>query len=196
MSRITSAKTELGAFTGPNSGTAQDDNVKASLDLAHTDLDTIIAHVDTLELVTPRYIENPAQSLTSGTIDDVFTIAGGDILVLALWSTVTTVCSNNSVTMGYTWDPTAGAGTDTAIASGVDVDSAAVGDSVCAEGDATAAVIKAIGTAVPIAALNSGFILGPGGIDIEMQSSNLTTGIVTAKMIYIPLQSGTTVTAS
>jgi hypothetical protein len=30
----------IGAFTGPEAGTAQDDNAKASLDLAHTDLDT------------------------------------------------------------------------------------------------------------------------------------------------------------
>ena len=33
----------LGAFTGPVGGAAQDDNIKASLDLVHTDLDTIIA---------------------------------------------------------------------------------------------------------------------------------------------------------
>ena len=32
----------LGDFTGPHDGAVQDDNVKASLDLAHTDLDTII----------------------------------------------------------------------------------------------------------------------------------------------------------
>lgn len=33
----------LGSFTGPIGGTAQDDNIKASLDLAHTDLDTGLA---------------------------------------------------------------------------------------------------------------------------------------------------------
>jgi hypothetical protein len=34
---------KLGAFTGPVGGAAQDDNIKASLDLAHTDLDDILA---------------------------------------------------------------------------------------------------------------------------------------------------------
>lgn len=34
----------LGAFTGPVGGTAQDDNIKASLDLAHTDLDSMMAY--------------------------------------------------------------------------------------------------------------------------------------------------------
>ena len=33
----------LGAFTGPISGTAQDDNAKASLDLVHTDLDSLLS---------------------------------------------------------------------------------------------------------------------------------------------------------
>ena len=32
----------LGNYTGPYNGAAQDDNVKASLDLAHTDLDNIL----------------------------------------------------------------------------------------------------------------------------------------------------------
>jgi hypothetical protein len=36
-------RNSLGAFTGPRAGTAQDDNVKASLDLAHTDIDVSLA---------------------------------------------------------------------------------------------------------------------------------------------------------
>lgn len=34
----------LGSFTGPVGGTNQDDNIKASLDLAHTDLDAMITY--------------------------------------------------------------------------------------------------------------------------------------------------------
>lgn len=39
---------QLGAFTGPAAGAAQDDNVKGSLDLAHIDLDAILA--DTISI--------------------------------------------------------------------------------------------------------------------------------------------------
>lgn len=35
--------TKLGAFTGPEAGIAQDDNVKASLDIAHTELSAILS---------------------------------------------------------------------------------------------------------------------------------------------------------
>ena len=38
----------LGNFTGAYDGVAQDDNIKASLDLAHTDLDTIVADTVTI----------------------------------------------------------------------------------------------------------------------------------------------------
>jgi len=42
----------IGAFTGPVGGTAQDDNIKASLDLAHTDLDAMITYdTDVLSLL-------------------------------------------------------------------------------------------------------------------------------------------------
>ena len=43
----TADSARLGAFTGPEGGAAQDDNVKASLDLAHTDLDAILADTGT-----------------------------------------------------------------------------------------------------------------------------------------------------
>lgn len=43
----------LGAYTGPVGGAAQDDNVKASLDLAHTDLNTIITATAKLAGATP-----------------------------------------------------------------------------------------------------------------------------------------------
>lgn len=42
----------LGSFTGPVGGSAQDDNIKASLDLAHTDLDTGLANQEDIEANT------------------------------------------------------------------------------------------------------------------------------------------------
>jgi len=76
-----------GAFTGPISGTAQDDNIKASLDLAHTDLDTIIAAVgggvdasgtklNITSTVTSSSIPNNTQ--TAGAITGA---ASGDLLL-------------------------------------------------------------------------------------------------------------------
>ena len=76
-----------GAFTGPVSGAGQDDNIKASLDLAHTDLDTIIAAVgggvdasgtklNITSTVTSSAIPNNTQ--TAGAITGA---ASGDLLL-------------------------------------------------------------------------------------------------------------------
>ena len=42
----------FGAFTGPRAGIAQDDNIKASMDLAHTDLDSILTLVASATIET------------------------------------------------------------------------------------------------------------------------------------------------
>ncbi len=153
------------------------------------------AALATVQLGQPIYISNADVNCSDGTVDDIFTVAGGDIIVHYLAFTFTEAASANACTMGFTWDPTAGAGTDTPIASGVDVQGVAIGSTVWAEGDASAAVVAAIGTKVPEVGINGGFIIGPGGIDLEMGSADLTTGIGTAKMIYTPLSSGVTVAA-
>jgi hypothetical protein len=56
----------LGNFTGPYNGSAQDDNVKASLDLAHTDLDSIIADIAALNNITAANVWETNISAYSG----------------------------------------------------------------------------------------------------------------------------------
>jgi hypothetical protein len=94
----------IGAFTGPEGGAAQDDTAKASLDLAHTDLDAIIAAgIDTLGIqglggvATVWYVDSAESSGTedgttwataTDTIDEAISLAGvtsgdGDIILVA-----------------------------------------------------------------------------------------------------------------
>ena len=87
MTRVNTTRERLGGFTGPENGSAQDDNIKASLDLAHTDLDTIIAAVgggvdasgtklNVTSTVTSSNIPNNTQ--TAGAITGA---ASGDLLL-------------------------------------------------------------------------------------------------------------------
>jgi len=63
--------TKLGAFTGPVGATNQDDNVKASLDLAHIDLDAVITYnTDVLGLLGQStggvfYVDSSASGTTA-----------------------------------------------------------------------------------------------------------------------------------
>lgn len=67
-----STEEKLGSFTGPVGGTAQDDTVKASLDLAHTDLDSGLANQeDGLALLGQStgkvvYVDNGASGTDDG----------------------------------------------------------------------------------------------------------------------------------
>jgi|GEM_PF-1775286 len=62
----------IGDFTGPYGGAAQDDNIKASLDLAHTDIDAIL--LDTAAMDTSAEV----QALVTGS-----TTGGADLLNIA-----------------------------------------------------------------------------------------------------------------
>jgi len=87
MTVYANTSTKQGSFTGPINGAAQDDNIKASLDLAHTDLDAIIAAVGggvdaagtplvVSSVVTSSSIPNNTQ--TAGAITGA---ASGDLLL-------------------------------------------------------------------------------------------------------------------
>ncbi len=64
----------LGAFTGPVGGAAQDDNVKASLDLAHTDLDSIKAKTDTITAHTDNNFSTSGATNFFASAQPAFTI--------------------------------------------------------------------------------------------------------------------------
>ena len=76
----------LGSFTGPVGGTEQDDNIKASLDLAHTDLDAMIQNDEDAQTLLKSassvyYVDSGVDGTTGltwatalGTLDEVFAI--------------------------------------------------------------------------------------------------------------------------
>lgn len=81
----------IGNFTGPITGAAQDDNVKASLDLAHTDLDTGLANQEDLQSLLMSahavwYVDSgvagsagTSWSTAVATIDDAVNLATADV---------------------------------------------------------------------------------------------------------------------
>lgn len=83
--------TRLGAFTGPENGADQDDNVKASLDLAHTDLDSGLANQeDALSIIGKGpggvfYVDSDTDGTAGtswatavGTLDEAFALCTND----------------------------------------------------------------------------------------------------------------------
>jgi len=194
----------FGAFTGPTSGADQDDNVKASLDLAHTDLDAILA--DTASLDTAAEFQLLAEggykvasvALTAlATADDLFQVTGGPIIirdivgVVQTGGMVATACE-----LHYNIDPIAPA-TDTAFATD--------GTSMEINGDAAGTVYTWDGVvATDLIPTTNGVVLTQGtdvsagllcpiGM-IETVASATNAGDITFYLVYSPLSPSSVVT--
>lgn len=190
MGRLDNLHRLLGSFSG-DGGAAQDDSIKASLDLAHTDLDTILA-------AAPRVVSKAGIALDGDTIEDVFLVAGGPVLIVSMLLILTEAVSAHNTLMGWVSDPTAGTGPTDIAAEGVDLVSAAIGDIFYAELDATTPVKAEPGTALPLAGaagVCSGIVVPVGGIDFTFDNDTITSGIGTMHIRYLPLASGAAIVA-
>ncbi|MDD5204418.1 MAG: hypothetical protein PHS17_03305 [Desulfobacterales bacterium] len=186
----------FGDYTGPHDGTAQDDNIKASLDLAHTDLDAIIASLSTLSTMREKSVSKAITTIANGN-NDLFAVANGPIKILEIVAYVATEIGAESCLINYNIDPTAPA-TDTAFATdgtALEINADAVGtvytwDGVIAN-DLTATTNGvALGTAA-----YSGLIVPPGMIELTAVHDGTITGAITVYMRYVPLATGVSVTA-
>jgi len=197
--------TKLGSFTGPVGALEQDDNVKASLDLAHTDIDAILA--DTAALTTAadlqvliaggyRIASVALSSLT--TADDLFQVTGGPIIIRDIIGIVQTGgLEAATCKLHYNIDPIAPA-TDTAFATDA--------DSLEINGDAAGTVYTWDGViATDLTATTNGVVLVSGtdvsagllcpiGM-IETVASATNTGDITFYLFYTPLSPDSVVTA-
>lgn len=154
---------------------------------------SLMAMVKTIAQHMPRTSISTGLSFISGDCLDVFTVTSGYILLQGMTVVMTTAGSANAALIGFVHDPLAAYGastTDIATETGsADLQSAAIGDMFAADLDATAVVKYAHGTALaPHGKVHpGGLVLPPGGIDITLSTSNLTTGAGDAIVFYTPL---------
>jgi hypothetical protein len=131
-------------------------------------------------------------ALDGGTVNDVFTIAGGPIEVLGLHLHITEAVSANACAFKWQLDPTTGAAS-TDMCGTADIISAALGDVFYILGVSASAMQKAAnGTAVPLNC-TARCVLFPGGIDAILANNNPTSGIAEVYLIYRRMSLATTV---
>jgi hypothetical protein len=136
--------------------------------------------------ITTKHVPQVAVTtlaLDGGTVEDVFTIAGGPIEVLGLWIHVTEAVSAHACNFKWQLDPTIGA-SSTDMCGNADIVSAALGDVFYILGPSASAMQKAAnGTAIALSCTARAF-LPPGGIDAVLANSNPTTGAATVYLAY------------
>jgi hypothetical protein len=178
------AITRLGAYTGPESGVAADDNVKAANDLILAD-GVEAATQATLEA---KCISKDLASLASGA-NVLFTVAGGPIKLVEIVAICTGDIQAQSTLIGYNVAVTTPAGdvpfgTD---GTALEINADAAGTLYTWDG-VIAADLVATTAGVAIASgsdVTNGLIIPPG--DIELTSSATSTGTLTVSMRYLPL---------
>ena len=85
MTVINSEDIKLGAYTGPEAGTAVDENVKAALD-------SVLANQEnTGDLLVGQVYSLSKEAVCTGATDALFTVAGGAIEIISFFGQVTTI---------------------------------------------------------------------------------------------------------
>jgi hypothetical protein len=119
----------------------------------------------------------------------VFTVSGGPVLLLGLFTHVTAAVSADACNFKWQSDPTSGAA-NTDLCGNVDIVSAAIGDVLYIDGVSANVQVKAANaTAVALSCTTPAFLL-PGGVDAILANSDPSTGAATVYLVYQPLVAG------
>jgi hypothetical protein len=127
-----------------------------------------------------------AQVLPATTTGNLYTVAGGNVLVTSLFGLCSTVCTGTATTLAIGTAPTAGTAKTTGIATATAVTSAEVGTWV---GPQISSVVGSVAGSAPFATVP--FIVAPGKITLTTSATN--TGAFTWYLTYVPLDAGATV---
>jgi hypothetical protein len=135
-----------------------------------------------------KVVTTAAAVIAAGTAT-IFTVAGGPIEVLELFSVCVTTNDATATTLKYTADPTDGAATDLSIASASLANAAAGTTALCTGTFGAAPTISANGV---VAAGTTKFLVTAGVIQ-AITAAGVTTGTWTHHLRYRPLARGVTV---
>jgi len=136
-------------------------------------------------------VDKASATLPASTTQDLFTIAGGRVLVTLLFGEVTTIIETQACNTKVTAAPTVGTAVD--LASNLDITADEAGCLYLVEGDGTALVGANAGAAMSGIG-RAGFIVNTGVIRMETAATN--TGATKWTLYYVPLDEGATVVSA
>lgn len=144
-----------------------------------------------------QYVQGKRSTFgAGGGTHQLFTVAGGEVLVTALWGKVTTAISLAAQKITLVADPTTGTTVNLSEISGdLGTTDTAVGDLITGKMDAdgtTNLPIPSVGPGVPYS-----FVMTTGEIELLVSDETGTeAGAVDWYLTYVPLTSGATIVAA
>lgn len=154
---------------------------------------TLIQNKDVRTISAGLAVTRAAATIPQTAAQNIFTISGGRILIVALTGQVTTAIGGTATTLKVTNTPTSGTATD--IASATAITSKEVGTLISlpvAPGSALVVGANA-GAAVQVAG-HQGWLVEPGTLSVTTSAS--TTGAISYDLVYIPYDTGASVAAA
>lgn len=138
-----------------------------------------------------KRVDCASQTLPATTTQNIFTVAGGRVLVTLLFGEVTTVVQNQANNLKVSSVPTTGTAVD--LAANLDIANDEAGTLYLVEGDGTALIGANAGAAVT--AIGFAPLIIPAGV-IRLTASATNTGATKWQCWYFPLDAGATVTGA
>src|SRR6185503_18272226 len=130
------------------------------------------------------HVQKASATVPQGTVQDIFVVSGGNVLVTLLYGMVTTILGATANNISVNSNPTA-TGTTYIIASAIEGNALEANSFMVVEGDGTALMITGKAGAGPIISGNALWICPTGTITFECVAS--TTGATRWELFYMPL---------
>jgi hypothetical protein len=151
------------------------------------------SQIDNLQMFSlGRRVSKAAATLPATTTQNIFTISGGMVWVVALIGVVTTIIQNQACNLKVTSVPTTGTAVD--IAANLAVANFEAGAILVVEGDGTALIGTSAGAGFAPALNALPFLLPIGTVRIETSATN--TGATRWEMAFVPFDDGATVVSA
>ena len=138
------------------------------------------------------HVQKAAATVPATTTQNIFTIAGGRVLVTCLVGEVTTAIQNQACNLKCTSVPTVGTAVD--VASNLAIANFELGALLVVEGDATGMIGAAAGAGFAPALNALPFIIPIGVLRIETSATN--TGATKWDIFYFPLDDGANIVSA
>jgi hypothetical protein len=152
---------------------------------------TIIQGTQLRDISLGRYLQGKTSDFTAGgdATYQVFTVAGGEVLITALWGVVDTVIGVETGTLALVIDPTTGTTTTPVVASAPSAADTAAGTIIGFrdQGDATME-FESGGFPLPPLVVPTG--------EIEVLAASSIDGVIDWYCTWVPLTPGATVVAA
>lgn len=156
-------------------------------------MSVIIQGTQLREISLGRYVQGKTSTIgAGGGTFQLFTVAGGEVLITALWGKVTTAVTLDTETLALQLDPTTGTTVTWVAATDIGTTDTAVGDLLgFVDTDTTTPDFRVNGRPLTNILATTG--------EIEMVAANVTgteDGVVEWYCTYVPLTAGASVVAS